>query len=84
MKRYSIHTEAKDAKWIKELLSIGFDGYTIIRADGYWKGIKEKALEIVIYTDNAVLVRAMAQRIKYHNSQESVLVTETDCRLELI
>jgi len=84
MKRYTIHTENKDQKWIENLLSVGFDGFTIVNTRGYWKGAAEKSLEIVIYTDNAYLVKAIAERIKHHNKQEAVLVTETDCRLELI
>lgn len=84
MKRYDIHTENKDAKWIEELLSIGFDGFTVVKAAGFWKGTKEKALDIIIYTDNAQLVQAMAQRIKHHNNQDAVLVTETDCNIQLI
>lgn len=84
MKRFSIHTENKNEKWIENLLSIGFDGFTVVKAAGFWKGQKEKALEIVIYTANTELVRAMADRIKHHNKQEAVLITETDCKIELI
>lgn len=84
MKRYAIHTEDKNEKWIENLLSIGFDGFTVVKAAGFWKGQKEKSLEIIIYTDNTLLIRAMAERIKHHNKQEAVLITETDCTLELI
>jgi len=84
MKRFDIHTENKNAKWIKDLLSIGFDGFTIVKGAGFWKGTEEKTLDIVIYTDNPTLIRAMAERIKHHNKQEAVLVTETDCKIELI
>lgn len=84
LKRYSIHTEDKDAKWIENLLSIVFDGFTIVKADGFWKGIKEKSLEIIIYTDNTELIRAIAEQIKHHNNQEAVLIVETNCIIELI
>jgi hypothetical protein len=84
MKRYDIHTENKDAKWIENLLSLGFDGFTIVKGAGFWKGEKEKSLDIIIYTDNTFLVRAMAERIKAHNKQDAVLVTETDCKIDLI
>jgi len=83
MKRYSIHTEDKNEKWIKELLSIGFDGFTLIKGRGFWKGVEEKSLEIIIYTDNTYLVKAMADRIKHTNKQDAVLVTETNCKIEL-
>lgn len=84
MKRFSIHTENKNEKWIENLLSIGFDGFTIVKPTGFWKGLKEKALEITIYTDNTELIRAIADKIKHHNKQEAVLVSETDCRIELV
>lgn len=82
LKRYSIHTEDKSAKWIENLLSVGFDGYTIIKADGYWKGTREKSLEIIIYTGNTELIRAIAQQIKHHNKQEAVMITATNCTIE--
>lgn len=84
MKRYTIHTENKDEQWVKNLLSIGFDGFTVVKALGYWKGKEEQSLEIIIYTDNAELIKAMAQRIKHHNSQDAVLISETECKLQLI
>lgn len=84
MKRFVIHTENKNEKWIENLLSIGFDGFTVVNCRGFWKGAAEKSLEIIIYTANTELVRAMAERIKHHNKQEAVLITETDCKLELI
>ena len=84
MKRYDIHTENKNEAWIKNLLSIGFDGFTIVKGAGFWKGDEEKTLDIVIYTDNPILIGAMAERIKHHNKQEAVLVVETECELKLI
>lgn len=84
MKRYSIHTENKNENWIKELLAIGFDGFTLVKGRGFWKGTEEKSLEIVIYTDNIYLIKTIAEKIKHHNKQNAVLITETECRLELI
>lgn len=84
LKRFTIYTEDKDAKWIENLLSIGFDGFTVIKAAGYFEGIKEKSLEIVIYTSNTMLIRAMAERIKHHNKQKAVLITEENCKVVTI
>lgn len=84
MKRFDIHTENKNARWIENLLSIGFDGFTIVKGAGVWEGAKEKALDIIIYTDNASLIRAMAERIKHHNKQDAVLIAETECKIELV
>ena len=84
MKRFVIHTENKDQEWIEQILSIGFDGFTVVNTNGYWKGKQEKSLEIILYTSNTELVRAMAERIKHHNKQDAVLIAETECRLELV
>lgn len=84
MKRYSIHTENKNENWIKELLAIGFDGFTLVKGQGFWKGAEEKSLEIIIYTDNTYLIKAIAEKIKHHNKQDAVLIAETDCKIELI
>lgn len=84
MKRFSIHTENKNEAWIKELLSIGFDGFTIIKGHGFWKGIEEKSLEIIIYTDNTYLVKAIAEKIKNHNKQDAILIAETEVTINLV
>lgn len=84
MKRFTIHTENKDQEWIEQLLSIGFDGFTIVNTNGHWKGANEKSLEIILYTSNTELVKAMAEKIKHHNKQDAVLIAKTDCKIELI
>lgn len=84
MKCYRIYTENKDKGWIEELLSIGFYGFTVVKACGYWQGQEEKSLEIIIYTDNTQLVQAMAEKIKHHNKQDAVLIAETECKIQLI
>jgi hypothetical protein len=84
MTRYDIHTRNKDQKWIQELLGIGFDGFTIVKGDGYWADSTEKSLVITIYTENRRLIRTMAECIKSHTGQDDILVTETDCKLVLV
>lgn len=84
MKRFRIYTEDKNREKIEELLSIAFDGFTVIKTKGFWKGTPENALLIEIYTENAELIKALAGAIKKNNKQEAVLVTSADVDFELI
>lgn len=82
-KSFKIYTEKLNEEKIKELLSLSFDGFTIIHTKGFWKGIKENSIIIEIITKNETLVRAIAQAIKKFNNQQAVLVTcqSVDCEL---
>lgn len=84
MKLFKIYTEDKNREQIEEILSIGFDGFTVIRAKGFYEGASENALVIEIYTDNAELVRALASTIRRRNKQDSVLVAAFDVDAELV
>jgi hypothetical protein len=75
---YRLYTE--DIKGTENLVSWGFEGFTLIKAQGYWKGKVENSLviEILVDTQNDeadAKVFALADRIKACNKQESVLVT---------
>lgn len=82
-KSFKIYTELMNEDKINELLSISFDGFTVIHTKGNWKGVKENSIIIEIITKNETLVRAIAQAIKTFNKQQAVLVTcqNVDCEL---
>lgn len=82
-KSFKIYTERLNEEKIKELLSISFDGFTIIHTKGFWKGASEDSVIVEIITKNATLVKAIAEQIKKFNKQEAVLVTSqaVDCEL---
>jgi TusA-related sulfurtransferase len=56
----------------------------VFRGEGYWQGQAEKSLLLEVYTNNKKLIRSIAERIKEHNQQQAVLVTETKCKIELV
>jgi len=58
------------------LASASIDAYTLIEAQGSWRGIKEKSL--IIELDGITRFRAecIAERIRVANRQEAVLVQE--------
>ena len=84
MKRFRIYTEDKNREKIQELLSIAFDGFTVIRTKGFWKGTPENAIIIEIFTKNAELVRALCGAIKRCNKQEAVGLTVENVDFQLI
>jgi len=84
MKRFRIYTEDKNREKIEELLSIAFDGFTVIRTKGFWKGTPENAVIIEIFTKDAKLVRALCGAIKRCNKQEAVGLTVEQVDFELV
>jgi hypothetical protein len=73
---YRIFTENKNLKTIEAIVTKYFEGFTILKADGYWKLIKEGSLVIEI-TDpktTEAVINKMAREIKEANTQEAVLV----------
>ncbi len=91
---YQIYTEDKNRYSIEHFVGKKFNGFSIINADGVYKGTKEKALIIEIIgecnisdsVDNLRFehenVRRVAQQIKEHNEQEVVLVTISTIKVE--
>mgnify|MGYP001571364098 CR=1 FL=1 len=80
---YRIFTEKTNVD-LNPTINKYFDGYTIINAQGYWKGISEHSviIEIVAPIDSDLLqldemdkkITLLAIDIKYVNKQESVLI----------
>jgi len=56
------------------LVSLQFDGFTILKGIGYWHGQQEQCLVIEIVTDDNEGVRLLAKKIKDMNSQDVVMV----------
>ncbi len=93
-KLYQIYTEDKNYMLIQEIVSCDFDGFSIISANGFYKGDAERALIIEIIGEcnvDAVAgdlryelekVRRVAQLIKEHNEQETVLLTISTIKVE--
>lgn len=72
---YRIFTEDVNRAGIQSLCDSSFDGYTLIPAQGCYKGTREQSLIIEISTRSLDAVTRLAQSIKALNRQDSVLVT---------
>ena len=72
---YRIFTENKNHKEIEKIVSKYFEGFTLIKSEGYWRLQKENSLIIEIVTDDTdKLINDLAGEIKETNNQEAVLI----------
>ena len=75
---YRIFTEDKNQAEVERIVSQRFPGFTIYKAQGFWRLVKEGTLVIEI-TDASITradVNEVAENIKRANAQESVLIQE--------
>jgi len=72
---YRIFTERKNEEEIEKIVSKYYEGFTLIKSEGFWRLIKENSLIIEIVTeDSDKLINDLAKEIKAANNQEAVLV----------
>lgn len=79
-KLYRICTEDVRGDCTRAIVSRHFDGFTLLKGTGYWKGTPEPALVIeILGTDEqgpgeGARIRALCEDLKTENHQEAVLV----------
>lgn len=72
---YRIFTEDLNQDKIEQIITESYPGFTIHKAQGFWRLQKEDSLIIEIVTeDDEAKVNAIARAIKEANEQEAVLV----------
>ena len=72
---YRIFTENKNLKEIEAIVSKYYEGFTLLKSEGFWRLQKENSLIIEIVTDDSdKLIEDMAKEIKTANNQEAVLI----------
>ena len=70
---YRIQTENQNLEFIIKRVAVDFNSFTIIKAEGYWLGVKELSVIIEIEATEHVdgyLVENIALWIKRFNDQE--------------
>lgn len=79
MTKYTIHTQHV----APTLVSTLFDGFTIYKGVGYWKGKAEDSTTVVILAENSDRARIveLARRIRERYRQEEVWITVEDVSL---
>ena len=87
---YRILTERKNVEAIRRILDERFESYTILDAEGCWRGQHESAIVIELASTEAWSdqygndVHEAAREIKELNGQEAVLVQYVQATSELI
>ena len=63
-----------------------FEGFTVIKAQGYWRGQREDSvvIEILGTPEDAATVRALSLTLRDLNRQEAVPWTQRDVKGELV
>lgn len=88
MKVYRIYTEQKNLKWICQVVSEKFPGFTVYKTVGYWQGKPEKSVMIEIIAGNMdgaeYYIRQLCLKIKGYNCQAEVLYTKQELRSEIM
>jgi hypothetical protein len=84
MKLFTIYTESRPN--LARLTSGRFEGFTLVKAEGYWRGLREDSTKIEILADaeRRADVLTLAEEIRFVNEQQAVFVTEADVRAELV
>jgi len=80
MSLYRIFTQDVNRSTVEKIVAKHFPGFTLIKADGYWKLIREGTLIIEIEAPDVerAQVEAVATEIKEANAQESVLIQKIE------
>lgn len=84
---YRIMTENKRKKFIEQLVSEHFTGFSMHTQIGYWKGKREKSLCIEIVSDSpatALKITRICKAICGYNKQDCVLVQTIPAEVKLI
>jgi len=76
----TLYTEDINREAIIAILDRYLEGYTIIKAEGVWRGVPENSL--LIYIAGVSYVNEIVEAIKMRNNQESVMVVTTPCTIE--
>ena len=80
---YRIVTERKRLRRIRRICNRLFQGYTMYKAYGAYKGVPEKSVVIEVQSDGlpyaALRVKEAAEEIREVNKQECVLVQSFPC-----
>jgi nitrogen regulatory protein PII-like uncharacterized protein len=86
-KLFRVHTENKNQGGIVSILrDAGFEGFTVYRVAGFWRGVFERSLciEILGYAYQKDAVLSVCQAIQEKNRQEAVLMVTLNADFNLI
>ena len=60
------------------------EGYTVVRGQGYYRGISEDSLLLNVLSSDEICLREQLEKLKYELDQEAILVAKSQVDLEVI
>lgn len=78
MSRYRLYTENKNLKFLIGLFDDKFESWNYAFITGSWKGVPEAAVAFEVVNDSPLCLdrlKGIAEEIKFHNDQETVMIT---------
>ncbi len=85
MVTYRIYTEDINRDRVKRFIEKSFQSYTLFTGEGVFNGASENSLVIEIIASctpgNEDAIKEIAQRIKFSNQQQVVLITKTNTQV---
>lgn len=60
------------------------DGYTLVRGEGYYRGISEDSILLHAFLDNDAPIRDRLEKLKRELRQESILVVRSAIDVEVV
>lgn len=81
MKIFRLYTQNKHYRWLCQLVAEHFEGFTVQKQTGCWRGKAERSLciEIIDGSNSAPLkIKLICRAICGYNRQECVMVVETN------
>jgi len=71
----------KVRQWAKETFP---DGYTIVRGEGYYKGIPEDSILLYAFLNHDISYRDALEKLKRELKQESILTVKSSSDFEVV
>jgi hypothetical protein len=88
---YRICTENRNFEQTIQLVAKHFDGFTVLHADGFWKGQAEHSLVIEILPpvkigdgEARTQVEKLAHAIRKQNKQQTIMIQRISVQYDLI
>jgi hypothetical protein len=81
---FKVYTEDKDGDAARDIAAAHFDGFTLTRGVGCWRGTFEASQCFEIDTEDSALVYAFARALKSALAQSAVLVVEVSSHSVLV
>jgi hypothetical protein len=81
---YKVYTEDKDGDTAAKIAAAHFDGFTLTRGVGCWRGVFEQSQCFEVDTEDGARVFEFARALKSALAQSAVLVVEVSSHSVLV